>query len=86
MDHPARDVGTAEHVSDQSGRLTREQMVDRIMHINRGASPGFLGSFSDGDLELYLQRLSSMNEPRGRRAVWVRRGDSPAISSRRRRE
>lgn len=63
-------------------RLTREQVIDRIMELNRSARAEFLESFDDNRLNHYLDHLVSAAGPRGRDAVWVRRGESPAIMSR----
>lgn len=65
--------------------MTREQVVERIMLRNPSATPAFLGPFDDEALQVYLQRLEAASEPRGRRAVWVRRGSSSAIHTARRR-
>lgn len=58
-------------------RLTREQVVDRIITINPTATADFLNRFQDQSLELYLERLSSSMR---RGASWVRRGETPAIT------
>ena len=76
---------SAEPKLSLTGRLTREQVVDRIMKRNITASPGFLDQFRDRDLQDYLRRLDIASEPRGRRASWARCGESPAISVRGRR-
>ncbi|MEO1007413.1 MAG: hypothetical protein AAFX79_02495 [Planctomycetota bacterium] len=61
-------------------RLTREQVVDRIISINRSASPAFLERFEDVQLTRYLARL---NLAGGRPDVpWVRAADTPAIVGR----
>ncbi|MBX3363585.1 MAG: hypothetical protein KF866_02360 [Phycisphaeraceae bacterium] len=74
--------GTPESVSEPR-RLTREQVVDRIINLNPSSDADFLRTFSDDELSIYLQRLDAIQEPRGRRAVWVRRNGPPGISSRR---
>ncbi|MEX2219864.1 MAG: hypothetical protein WD749_14020 [Phycisphaerales bacterium] len=65
-----------------SSRLTREQVVDRIISINRTASVEFLEKFADRDLDRYLDHLVAASTPRGRHARWERPGDSPAIQGR----
>lgn len=65
--------------SETLPRLSREQMIDRIMTLNPSAGPEFLEEFEDRLLEGYLEHLVASAEPRGRGAVWLRRGDSPAI-------
>lgn len=63
-------------------RLTREQVIDRIMEFNRSARAEFLESFDDGRLNHYLDHLVATSVPRGREAIWMRRAESPAIMSR----
>jgi len=82
----ATSVGAAEHASIPSHRLTREQVVDRILSLNTSATSEFLQPFSDPELNEYLVRLNALAEPRGRRATWRRTGISPAILTRHRRE
>jgi hypothetical protein len=65
-----------------SSRLTREQVVDRIITINPTASVSFLGRFTDRSLGMYLDHLLAALRPRGREARWMRPGDSPAILAR----
>ena len=67
--------------SSHLGRLTREQVVDRIMTLNPTAKPDFLRGFQRGSLSDYLARLDTARSPRG--SGWVRRGNSPAIVTRR---
>lgn len=61
-------------------RLTREQVVDRIITINRGATADFLSRFGEVSLERYLDRLIATAGPRGDR--FDRPGDTPAIMCR----
>lgn len=61
------------------GRLTREQVVDRIIQINPTASIEFLAAFDDLPLRRYLDRLADLSGQRGRSAVWVRPADQHAI-------
>jgi len=44
--------------------MTKRQLIDEILEINRGAEPGFLAQFDDGDLEAYLRHLRTAQEPR----------------------
>ena len=81
---PHSSVGTPECVSVPR-RLTREQVVDRILTINPTADADFLRPFTDDELRIYMLRLDASQEPRGRRAVWVRRDGRPGISARSRR-
>jgi hypothetical protein len=50
-----------------SSRLSREQLLDRIMSLNPTATSEFLARFGEDDLEEYLQRLTRASGPRGRR-------------------
>lgn len=68
--------------SSTSSRLTREQLLDRIMTLNPSATSEFLARFGDEDLDEYLRRLSRARGPRGRDEGWVRRSGEPGISSR----
>jgi len=72
----------AEHGSSRQARLTREQVVTRIIEINPTATRQFLDQFGKEALGRYLNHLVSASEPRGREAVWERPGDSPAIMQR----
>ena len=63
-------------------RLTREPVEDRIMHLNPTAREEFLSRFGQDSLAEYLSRLDASKRPRGRDAVWVRRGPSLAIATR----
>ena len=63
-----------------STRLTREQVVDRIITINRSASPAFLERFAEPQLRHYLEHLTHTEQRRD--VPWVRRGETPAIVGR----
>ena len=67
--------------SKKFGRLTREQVVSRIMNLNPTAGADFLQRFGRGTLSDYLDRLSAARSPRG--SAWIRRGSEPAIVTRR---
>lgn len=81
-DDRARITEPAEHGSSSQGRLTREQVVDRIVRINPTATQQFLEQFGQHHLNKYLDHLVSASEPRGRGAVWARPCDSPSIMCR----
>jgi len=72
----------AERGSSQQARLTREQVVTRIIEINPTATRQFLDQFGKEALGRYLNHLVAASEPRGREAVWERPGDAPAIMHR----
>ena len=61
-------------------RLTREQVVDRIITINRSASPAFLERFAEPQLRHYLDHLTHTEQRRN--VPWIRRGETPAIVGR----
>lgn len=63
-----------------STRLTREQVVDRIITINRSASSDFLQRFAEPELRHYLEHLTHTDQRRN--VPWVRRGETPAIVGR----
>lgn len=79
-----RGVGSTERSGGESrpggsSRLSRSQIMDRILSMNPSATQAFLGRFSDSALGVYLDHLVSAGRPRGRDARWERPGDSPAI-------
>ena len=57
-------------------------MIDAIRQFNRTAPLEFLTRFDERSLKSYLDRLSLTRGPRGRRSVWVREGDTPAVVAR----
>lgn len=66
--------------SSKSSRLTREQVVDRIIAINPTASTAFLERFRSESLEAYLKHLVVASGPRGSHSRWVRPAETPAIT------
>ena len=44
--------------------MTKRQLIDQIITINRSAEPGFLARFDDEDLRDYLDHLLVVLEPR----------------------
>lgn len=67
-------AGASEH-----RRLSREQVIDRIVSINTSATAAFLERFETPALHHYLEHLDVARGPRGRASAWQRPGDSPAI-------
>lgn len=67
-----------------SVKLSREQVVEQIIAINRSATAEYLEQFEQKSLNNYLDHLISSQQPRGKYARWDRPGDAPAIMSRRR--
>ena len=45
------------------GTMTKRQLIDQIMELNRSAQPGFLSQFSDGQLGQYLGKLRQVFPP-----------------------
>ena len=72
-------VGTAESAPVTTSRLTREQVVDRIMSLNPTASREFLEGFEREQLVRYMDHLTEASKPRGREAKWRRPGDAPPM-------
>jgi hypothetical protein len=44
--------------------MTKRQIIDEILTLNRSAEPGFLARFDDSDLGDYLQHLRLAQTPR----------------------
>jgi hypothetical protein len=44
--------------------MTKRQIIDKIMGINRSAQPEFLARFSDEELSEYLEHLQVLSSPR----------------------
>lgn len=78
---PGRSTEPPESRSEPS-RLTREQVVDRIVSINPTAKTEFLSCFEDCELTNYLDHLVATLAPRGRHARWERTAETPAILTR----
>jgi hypothetical protein len=83
---PAPATTPARPATEPAAALPKSRLVERIIELNPSASPEFLATFPEPALGAYLDHLSLAQEPRGRSAPWIRRGDSPAILSREARE
>jgi hypothetical protein len=46
--------------------MSKREIIDRIMRLNRTAQPEFLAEFDEQDLQLYMEHLESVEEPRER--------------------
>ena len=44
--------------------MTKRQLIDQIITVNRSARPGFLAAFDDHDLRDYLDHLHAARQPR----------------------
>lgn len=73
--------GTQTPPNTASLRLSRDQVIDRIVTINTSATAAFLDRFGTASLHQYLDHLDIATGPRGRDSGWQRPGDSPSIVS-----
>ena len=62
--------------------LSKDQIIDGIVQINRSACRDWLGAFDSRSLRHYLDHLQRTLEPRGAHSVWVRSGHSSAVVTR----
>lgn len=62
--------------------MTKEQTIDLIRQRNQSASAEFLTRFDERSLDVYLRRLSTVCNHRGRASRWVRDTTSPAVTTR----
>ncbi len=62
--------------------MSKQQLIEAIRERNRSASEDFLVGFDVGALNNYLSHLDYQSGPRGRDAMWVRTGETPAIVAR----
>ncbi|MEL7473735.1 MAG: hypothetical protein AAGK04_10500 [Planctomycetota bacterium] len=82
MPTPGRDPRTAPLCAQAFTRLSREQILERILEINPGATTDFLADFDHTTLADYLDRLIRLRDQRGSGSRWVRRSGPPAVASR----
>jgi len=62
---PKSDPGGAWFVLCKAGHhMTKRQLIDEILTINRSAKAAFLAKFDGADLDEYLQHLLVVREPR----------------------
>ncbi len=73
-----------EHVGETSDgtltRLTRDQIIEKILLANPTATADYLEQFENYSLQLYLERLTKLAEPRSGHTFWVRQDETPAIT------
>jgi len=62
--------------------MTKQQTIEMIRQRNQSASAEFLTRFDEGSLDVYLRRLATVCNHRGRSSRWVRDTDSPAVTTR----
>ncbi|TVQ61720.1 MAG: hypothetical protein EA378_08225 [Phycisphaerales bacterium] len=68
-----------EPTTEPEPRMTREQLVHRILEINPSATREYLDRFREPNLAHYLERLVNAQQPRGPQSAWQRRAETPAI-------
>ena len=62
--------------------MTKQQTIELIRQRNQSASAEFLTRFDERALDVYLRRLSTISNHRGRDSRWVRETTSPAVTTR----
>ena len=45
----------------ECNHMTKREIIDYIIEINRGAKPEFLAQFAEEDLDLYLEHLMELD-------------------------
>jgi hypothetical protein len=70
-----------QRTTDHAGNFRRRDMIEQIVRINASATADFLERFADRALQTYLDHLHAVQQPRGRRAIWVRPGDTAAANT-----
>ena len=61
--------------------MSKQQLIEQILEKTSGIPAGFLETFSEPALKLYLRRLTTVRGNRGKGSVWVRKTGSPAIAT-----
>ena len=59
--------------------LSKAQIIDEIIEINRSASPRWLDRFQPPALRRYLDHLERSLEPRGGDSFWIRPGETAPV-------
>ena len=78
---PASNPGGARFLFCKAGQnMTKRQLIDEIININRSARADFLAKFGDSDLDEYLRHLLAVKRPR-RQAPPDQPGDAAAASA-----
>jgi hypothetical protein len=62
--------------------LSKFQIIEAILQINRSVRFEWLAAFDASSLRRYLDHLQLTLEPRGRRSVWHRPGETAAVVTR----
>lgn len=66
----------------EAPRLSRAQLMTRIIDLNPTASIDYLTRFADDALRDYLDHVDTAKDPRRARIGWVRRNSVPAVAVR----
>ncbi len=64
--------------------MSKQELIDTIRQHNPSADAQFLTGFDESALDRYLGHLLHRLAPRGAASMWVRPGDSHAITTRHR--
>lgn len=82
---PSSEDSVAAQVLDTiegSGRLSRGQVLTRILEMMPSASLDYLNRFSDRALRDYLDHVDTATDPKRRHVGWQRRTHAPAVAMR----
>lgn len=72
-------AGPSAHELGDAALSERTRLIAGIIELNPTAAPAWLERFKDAALRNYLRHLDAAAKPRGRGAVWVREGETPAL-------
>ena len=67
---------------EESPRLSRAQVMTRIIELNPTASIDYLARFDDEALADYLAHIDTAIDPRRARVGWLRKDTVPAVATR----
>lgn len=67
---------------EESPRLSRAQVMTRIIELNPTASIDYLTRFDDEALADYLAHVDTASDPRRARVGWLRKDSVPAVAFR----
>ena len=64
--------------------MSKQQLIDSIREHNPSAGHEFLIRFDEVALNLYLNHLDHIRQPRGAASMWVRGSETAAVVTRQR--
>lgn len=67
---------------EETPRLSRAQMMTRIIELNTSASIDYLAGFDNEALGDYLAHIDTASDPRRARIGWLRKNSVPAVAFR----